>query len=423
MRGAVTGSTSLLLRLMSLAGKLALSLFMGKFFALSALGLYGLAFGAVMLAVVGFGFRVDYGVSREILGMESSRQRRVGTEVAILFLLSFLVAGPFVLLGFALFGTDDFKLALLIYLLCGLEAYANFLYTVTIALRRAALANALFFIRSGAWTLPVMVISYFEPQHRTVGFVLGWWLAGVSASVLLNIWCMRRALIGPVTWVSFKVREVRDFCRSALLIWIGSVAITMGAYLDRFVLASFLTLQDVGVITFYTSFTTAALTLVQSATTSVTFPAMIERFDADDQRGFRREVLRTTLLALAIGFVILAGLGTAMPLMGSVLGKPELLAAYPAFVLLLVATLVRIVGETLYYGLFVQRQHRAIWGGNFLFFAVSLLFNLLLVPALGLVGVGIAAILAAAVIAGFRAIAYIHPGYAKGEVRGKQIAS
>src|SRR5690242_841565 len=98
-RRAAAGSVSLLLRLMSLVGKLALSLYMGRYFALTELGLYGLAFGAVMLAIVLFGFRVDYIVAREILGMGEDKQRRIGSEVALLYLGSFLLAAPFAVGG------------------------------------------------------------------------------------------------------------------------------------------------------------------------------------------------------------------------------------------------------------------------------------------------------------------------------------
>lgn len=399
----LASSVSLLLRLASLAGKLALSLYMGKFFPLAELGLYGLAFGAVMLAIVIFGFRVDYIVAREILGMEPSRQRRVGTAVAALYLLSFVAAAPFAIAALMLEGgSGELDLLLLIYLLCGVEAYANFLYTVTIALKRPALANALFFIRSGLWTAPAMGISYLDPDYRTVDFVILCWLAGASVSVVLNVWFMRAQLLVRSGWSHLPWKEVRGFVRGAALVWIGSVGITLGVYVDRFVLASFLTLEDVGVATFYTSFTAAVITLVQSATTSVTFPKMIDHFDAGEFQGYRKELRRTATAAAILSLVILIGLAGAMYFLAQLLGKPELVAAYPAFLLLLLATFIRIHGETLYYGLFVERRHRAIWLGNLLFLAASLLFNLALIPSMGLIGLGIAAILSALFISLWR---------------------
>jgi len=392
---------------MSLAGKLALSLYMGRYFSLSELGIYGLAFGAVMLAVVLFGFRVDYIVSREILGMPEKRQRRIGSEVALLYAGSFLVAAPLALAALVFFGSGrSAGLLALIYLLCGLEAYANFLYTVTIALKRPALANALFFVRSGMWTLPAMGISYFNPEYRTVSFVISCWIAGVALSVAINLWLMRRQLVGtmPLRWSEWS--EVRSFSRRAFLVWIGSVAVTLGAYLDRFVLASFLSLTEVGVATFYTSFTTAVVTLVQSATTSVTFPSLIEKYDSGQVDAFGRELRKTATMAAAIAIVILVGLAISMAFLGKLMDKPELLIAYPAFLLLLVATLIRTHAETLYYGLFVQRQHRAIWAGNLVFLATSLALNLIFIPMSGLIGLGIAAIVSAMVLALWRHLTF-----------------
>ena len=403
-KGALAGSLSLSLRLLSLVGKLALSLFMGKFFALSELGTYGLAFGAVMLAIVLFGFRVDYIVSREIRGFGVSKRQRVGTQVALLYFASFLLAAPLALVALAAFGAEgEVGLLVLIYMLCGIEAYANFLYTVTIALKRPALANALFFVRSGLWTVPVMAVSYFHPEYRNVEFVLACWLVGVTLSVAANLWFMRATLIGKIAKNDLRLGDVLPFCRGAAMVWIGSVAITLGTYLDRFVLAAFLTLEDVGVATFYLSFTTAALTLVQSATTNVMFPVLIEHHDAGREDAFRTELRRMALIAAAVAVTILAALALAMPLLATLTGKPQFLAAYPVLLLLLAGTLVRVHAETLYYGLFVRRQHRAIWAGNLIFLGASLALNLALVWHWGLIGLGVSSILSAAVLLVWRA--------------------
>lgn len=400
---STAGSVSLLLRLMSLVGKLALTLYMGKVFPLAELGLYGLAFGAVMVANVAFGFRIDYVVARDIFGLSRDAQRRRGTEVALLYLLSFIAAAPFAMAAAIVFAAiSDMSLFVLLYLVCGVEAYANYLYTVTIALKRPALANALFFLRSGAWTVPAIGLSYFEPEWRTVEFVLGWWLAGASASASLNLWAMRSQMLARVKLREIGWRQLRAACGKAFPVWVGSIAVTLGVYVDRFVLASYLSLDEVGIATFYTSFTIAALTLVQSATTSVTFPRMIQYFDAGELGDFRRELRRTATAAAALALLTLGGLAIAMPVLAGVLGKPQISEAYPAFLVLLVATMARTHGETLYYGLFVERNHRAIWLGNLLFLACSIALNFLLVPIAGLLGFACAALISAIFIAGWR---------------------
>lgn len=412
----MTGALSLSLRVLSLIGKLALSLYMAKFFLLAELGRYGLAFGAVMLATVAVGFRLDYILSREVLGLDLNQSQRFGTTILWIFILSSLAASPIAIWALIVFGSGSLspEFIVLTYALCCVEAYANFLYTTTIALKRPGLANGLFFVRSGLWTIPAIGVSYFVPPLRTVEFVLACWLVGVSVSVLLNLWATRTRLLGRYAWGDLAWKGVNLYIRRAFLVWIGSVALTLGGYLDRFVLASYMTLTDVGIATFYLSFTTSVLTLVQSATTSITFPVLIEHYDDGDHQSYDKELRKTIAIAAALAAVILIPLAIAMPFVARAMGKPALLASYLAFLLLLLATWIRINAETLYYALFVHRQHREIWIGNLLFLAVAFGLNMLLIPPLGLDGLGCAAVIAAAGLLAWRGIfAFRHHGEVK----------
>lgn len=406
----MTGVVSMGLRAASLAGKLVLSLYMAKFFSLEELGRYGLAFGAVMLAVVAFGFRIDYVLSREVLGLDDDRSRRIGTTVLWIFGLSFLGAAPFALWGLLGSGGNGSStlFLVLIYLLCCVESYANFLYTTTIALKRATLANGLFFIRSGLWTAPAIIVSYFIPSLRNVEFVILCWLVGVSISVALNMWFTRQRLIGWYRWSELAWKDASVYIRRALLVWIGSVGVTLGAYVDRFVLATYMTLSDVGVATFYLSFSASVLTLVQSATTSVTFPVLIEHYDRGDHREYGKELRKTTIIAASLAAIILLPLAVGMPFVARHMGKAALVNSYPAFVILLLATEARIVAETLYYALFVHRQHREIWLGNLLFLLAAFSLNVLLIPRFGLTGLATAALIAATALLAWRGFFTLH---------------
>ena len=398
------------LRAASLAGKLALSLYMAKFFSLAELGRYGLAFGAVMLAVVAFGFRLDYVLSREVLNLDERESRRIGTTILWIFVLSFIVAAPFAFWAMKDLDTGGSSLAylVLVYLLCCVEAYANYLYTTTIALKRASLANGLFFIRSGLWTAPAMAVSFFVPSLRNVGFVLACWLAGVTVSVILNLWFTRERLIGRFRWSELAWSDANIYVRRAFLVWIGSVGVTLGAYVDRFVLANYMTLSDVGIATFYLSFATSVLTLVQSATTTVTFPILIEHYDRGDHGHYGRELRKTTIVAAVLAAAILVPLAVGMPFVARAMDKPALVASYAAFLILLLATWIRINAETLYYALFVHRQHREIWLGNLLFLLAAFGLNVLLIPRFGLTGLAIAALIAATGLLAWRGFFTLH---------------
>jgi len=213
---------------------------------------------------------------------------------------------------------------------------------------------------------------------------------------------MRAHVLTRLSVADLPWAEIRIFIRRAWWMWIGAVALALGAYADRFTLASFLTLSDVGVATFYTSFTTAVVYLVQSGTTQVSYPLLIEHYEARRRVEFRREFVRTATSAALLGAAFLGGLGIGMPFLAEVIGKPELQAAYPAFVVLLVGTWVRINAETLYFALFVERRDKSIWVGNLLYLACSLVSNVLLIRSMGMMGLAIATVISAGFIAAWR---------------------
>ena len=135
----------------------------------------------------------------------------------------------------------------------------------------------------------------------------------------------------------------------------------------------------------------------------MTFPILIEHYDRSDHQQYRRELRKTTTIAAVLAAAILLPLAVGMPFLARAMGKPAIVASYFACLILLFATWLRIVAETLYFALFVHRQHREIWLGNLLFLLVAFGLNILLIPRLGLTGLSIAALIAAAGLLAWRA--------------------
>lgn len=391
------------LRLASLAGKMLLSLYMARFFGLSDLGVYGLAFGCVMIAVATFGARLDYILSREIAGYDSDRASAAFGAASAFFMANFLVAG-LGLLAILAIGKVGLSAggALLIFLLCCLESYANLLYNLMISLGRSTTANALFFVRAGLWTAPAIVCSWLNPELRNAMFALTCWAGGSAASIGLSLIFLHGR---GVRWhwnPSFARSWLKPSLAHVFMVWVGSVAVTLGGNLDRFVLAHFMSLEQVGVATFYLSFTNAVLTLIQSSTVAVSYPHLIRLYEAGDDHGYYAEFRRLAFLAGGLSGLILLVLGGAIPGFAYVAHKPALLANVAGLALLLFGTWVRSHAESAYYLLFIERKHVAVWTGNIVFLTASSVFNVLLIPPFGIAGLGAASVLAAAVLLGWR---------------------
>lgn len=400
--GAVT-AVNFGLRLVSLGGKLLLSLYMARFFGLRELGAYGLAFGCVMIAVSVFGLRLDYMLAREIADFDANRSPVAFRATSSFYLFNFaLFCVPALLVLHASSFGLDWGTELIIYALCCLEAYANLMYEVLISLSRSTAANILIFVRGGAWTIPAIALSWIFPHLRTAGFVLQCWLLCLAASVAVSLWCVRRVLLQR----KVSSRHIRAWLQPALrqviMVWVGSVAVTIGGYLDRFVLAHNLSIEQVGVASFYLSFTSAVLSLIQSSTLATGFPRLII---------LRKEALLNKyidlfkhlfLLAAGMSAGVLIVLGFVVPIFARFTHKTALVAEMPAFILLLCATWIRTHAESAYYMLYVEHKNRAVWTGNLVFLATSSSLNFALIPRYGVFGLGVAASLSALALLAWR---------------------
>jgi O-antigen/teichoic acid export membrane protein len=386
-------ATPFLLRLASLAGKFGLSLYIARYLSLDDLGLYGLVFSASMIAVVLLGGRIDHDLARRIVGMPPDQSRELLRDQTIFFALNFVALIPLVVTLYGLQGGSPTLLALA-YLICCLESYANLLFVTSNYLARPILANVAFFIRSGLWAFVVIGAGLVFPSTRTLWFVLALWVAGTSASVILTLvrldvahWPRVRAL--PVDWT-----RIRSALRRSFPIWIGSIGLAGGTYVDRFVLGAFLDLAAVGLATFYTSFTMAIVTLVSSGVLNVAAPKLVGAVSRSEADSYDREFRRAGLAVLVLGGGLCLLVWIAVDQFSSRLQMREIEESMLALGLLMVATLVRLVAETAFYGLYARHRDRDIWVGNLVFLVASLSLNLALVPVLGLTGLGIASILA-----------------------------
>jgi O-antigen/teichoic acid export membrane protein len=137
---------------------------------------------------------------------------------------------------------------------------------------------------------------------------------------------------------------------------------------------------------------------MQSGVMAFASPRMIKHHRDGNVQDFHHEARQTSRqIALGAGMVAL-GLGIAVPLIGTLFGRPALVANTGTFWLMLLATWMRANSETFSNILAARHQDRAVWMGNLLFLIPALSGNLVFVPLLGFKGVGLSAIVASAFI-------------------------
>jgi O-antigen/teichoic acid export membrane protein len=379
-----------------MAAKMGLAIYMGRFFNLAEMGVYGLTLGAVTMLSVLTGQDFVYVVHRDIVGADPATALHKMRDQAVLYGLNYLALA--VVIG-ALIVTHsvDIPSRILWYTL-GLticESFGTVCYYNLNSLNFQVRANGLFFIRAGLWVFPVVALCMINPAWRTADTVLIGWMAGSGMSLLVTLWLWRElpwkeVMPHPVDWM-----WIRKGIKVCSLIWLGMLGLTAGTFVDRFVVEHYLSLEDVGVLTFYFSFTNAMLTLVDSGIAAFATPLMIQHHRDGNANAFHTEARRASKqIAISAGLLAL-GLGIGVPLLGSVLGRPAFIASMNVFFMMLFGTWLRANAEMEGNVLFARHQDRAMWLGNLLFLIPALGGNLLLVPLFGLNGIGFSAVLAA----------------------------
>lgn len=399
------------LRIANLAGKLCLSLYMGKYFRLEDIGIYGLIFGITMMGVAFLGFRMDYVVSRHLVTASPLEALARMRDQSLFYFINY-AAAIVVAIIFAVSIHSGLSLKFIAYstILLILESYGNLCYNNMNSLSRPMVASILFFIRSSLWILPLIGIWIFFPQLRTVDTILISWTAGAAISIVANLVLLRELPWTQLPQVPVNWAGVRSDVLKSMPIWVGALGLSAGAYIDRFVVAHFLGLKQAGVAAFYFSFTYSLLTLIQSGVLTIAYPKLIRFNNEGNETGFWQESRETGLSVAAFAAVISIGIGTAVPLLGHFIGRHELVSEAPTLWLMLLGIVIRSIAEMLYYILFARHQDQPIWLGNLLFLIPAFGFNLLLVPWLGLIGIGFGGVFAASLLLCWRAWFVWRPG-------------
>ena len=400
----VTSLFNVSLRVAGMVAKLALSLYMGRYFSLEDFGIYGLIFGVVMMAVAILGFRMDYTVSRSLVGASPLEALARMRDQSLFYFINYGIAA--VMTAFVMvFGHSglNFYFLIITFLLIVLESYGNMIYINMNSLGRPTMANLLFFFRSGFWVAPVIALWVFMPQTRTVESVLVAWMIGGAGSVIASLWLLRNLPWKDLGTIPIEWDKVRADVIKCLPIWIGGLGLSGGAYIDRFIVAHFLGLKQAGIAAFYFSFTYSLLALVQSGVLTIAYPKMIKFNQAGDAAGFWKESREVGMSVAVFAALISIGIGITVPVIGHLIHREEYVTYAPVLWLMLVGIFIRSNADTLYYVLFARHQDTPVWLGNLLFLVPAFGFNALLVPFVGLIGIGIGSILAAVLLFAWRA--------------------
>jgi O-antigen/teichoic acid export membrane protein len=386
------------LRALTLASKFVLVVVLARYFAPEDVGTYGLMFSAVAIAVFALGLEYHYFTMRALIARPEGRQAGLVRDQAVLYALVAAAALPLLGLLFwsGIWSPLPGGVLPWFFVLVVVELAAQEAGIALIALSRPLAANLVLFVRSAVWVYPVIALTVLGLRDISLIFLA--WFVGALASVAVAAWCLRGigwrvALADPVDWSGMKagLRIAAPF--------VVTTGASMGLlFVDRFIIEAYQGLGPVGIYTFFAGIATSLHTLVNTSVSLIRMPRLVKTQQDADRARFRYElgIMARITAAAAISLAVVMSVGI-IPIL-RIVGKAVYEANLPVFFVLLAAALIRALADVPLYSLYAKHRDVLLLVVNVAAFAVVVTVNLVLVPAVGLIGAAIAAVSGAFVL-------------------------
>ena len=391
----VAGVSVLILRGLTLSSRFLLSLLMARMLSPDELGQYGLITAVLAFALLALGLEFYSYTLREMVPASPARQARIIADQVALGAATFLVVGLLSLLA-VVAGLFPARLAPWFLLILATEHISLEATRILIITSRPVRAYIGVFLRGGIWVYAIAVLMFIIPSTRSLETVLVWWAAGGALSILFAAFSLRglpwhelRGKRPDWGWIYAGLMAARPFMLTAG----GALTIS---YVDRFMIDGFVGRGTLGIYTFYSTIAIGMLSLGSSVSQQF-LPKIIAAF-ASGMEAFRK-VVRTffwSLFAVTGTMVVLAAL-LISPMLAA-LHLTQYAQSAGVFFLMLPGILIRILADVPSYALYAARADGKLLLCNLGSAIVSIVLNIVLIPALGIYGAALSSCGAGAVL-------------------------
>jgi O-antigen/teichoic acid export membrane protein len=395
-RPAIAGAVSILiLRGLTLASRFLLSVLLARMLTPEEMGQYGLITAVLAFALLGLGLEFYSHMYREMVPATPLRRAQMIADQFALAAMTFLVVILLSVLS-VLAGFFPARLTPLFLLILATEHLSLEATRILIITSRPVRGYIVVFLRGALWVYALAVLMFASLSARSLETVLFWWaLGGVSSIIFAAVslrdlpWRELRNRRPDLVWILEGLRTARPFMLTAA----GALTVT---YIDRFVIDRSVGREALGIFTFYSTVSIGLLSLGASVSHQF-LPSVISGYAAGPK--VYRASLRSffwSLFTVACAMTAVAGL--AMGPMLAVFGLSQYAASIWVFYALLPGVLLRILADVPSYALYAARADRSLLYCNLGSAIVSTLFNIALIPVLGIYGAALSSGVASGVL-------------------------
>jgi O-antigen/teichoic acid export membrane protein len=387
------------MRATTLACKLGLVIFVGRYLDLASLGLYGLAVGATTIGPVVVGLGIVHVVMREAV---TAPLEQLTTDLRYYWgYTTSMYCGLLAIVFAVAFATDATPLATVVVAIMLFEHLGNDIFLLLSNLERPFVANSNAFLRGAAWILVYLPVALWDPYFRSLTALFGFWLGGSILALLHFVWVSRswpwKSSFHRARWTWLPAT-----IKGSFVVYISDLTFVAGQYVDRYVVSALLGLELAGVYFLYWSAGNAVATFVNIAVLQIERPRLIKAYRKAGLAAHRKLVSgcvrRTAIASACFSIVVACVFYVVLPL----LRQPAVADQLGAFWLIMAAMAFRNISDVGALALFTARRDRPMTLTTAAALILLVMAQALLLPLWGLYGAGAAILIASVIVALWR---------------------
>lgn len=369
----------------ALISKFIFMVYLGKYYSISDVGIYGLFLNTIGIAVYVLGLEFYSYSTREILAFDGPKQVVFIRDQVFFHALVYVVFLPAVIVVF-LFGVLPWGMVAWFYPLLIMEHISQELSRLFITLYRPILSNVVFFIRSASWVYAVIAISFLTNIGHNLTLIWAGWTFGVALSILLGV-----KEIGKMDWSLAKKKAV-DWewiikgINTSIPFFLSAMAYKVIELSDRYFIDYLRGKEEVGIYTFFNSFSSVVGIIIFTAIISLEQPAIISAYQKGKLEEYRLRFLKMVRRVLVSLVFILPIMILGMDLVLRYISKPEYQMEIQTFWVLLLSSIAYIIVSFLQLHLYVKKEDIALLYAVICGAVVNIILNWLWIPSGGVFG-------------------------------------
>jgi len=383
---------NLALRGLSMGARFLLIFYLGKYFSLDNLGLYGIFFTTVTLSYFLLGLDFYTYSNREVLYARNEDKLSVLRDQLAFYLVTYTVfLLPLLLVFF--YDILPLKYIVFFYFILVFEHLSQELYRVFTMLSYPVFANWLLFLRSGSWIYLIILGWIIMPDKNYSLSVIWWgWMMGSGLSVIIGVIEILRLYKGH----GLRRMQFAWFVaglKISVLYFGSTIALKIIEYSSRYLIEYWWSIKDVGVFTFFSQIANMINVAISTLLIMIIYPKLVHAVNENNVLEFYR--LKKYMLKRILFYSIALGVLVSVLIepMLYFINKNDFYGEVNLFYVLILSNIVFNVGLVYYYVLYAFHRDFSLFVTTAFSGVSNVALNMILIKYFGIMGAAISTLL------------------------------